>query len=81
MRVCAAVGADYLIAPDTVAGFALAGDGTSFSLANAPRRASDSALVTGSIEKRWLNGWCAAAAPEGEFSSVTASYASKGVVR
>jgi len=29
-----AVGADYLFSPDTIAGFALAGGGTSFSLAN-----------------------------------------------
>jgi uncharacterized protein with beta-barrel porin domain len=30
----AAVGADYLLSPNTIAGFALAGGGTSFSLAN-----------------------------------------------
>ena len=28
---------------------------------------------------KWLNGWSAAATFEGEFSSVTASYAGKGV--
>jgi hypothetical protein len=31
--------------------------------------------------KKWLNGWSAAATFEGEFSSVTTSYAGKGVVR
>jgi predicted transcriptional regulator len=34
-----------------------------------------------SAEKKWLNGWSAAATFEGEFSQVTASYAGKGVVR
>jgi hypothetical protein len=37
--------------------------------------------VAASVEKKWLNGWSAAATFEGEFSSVTASYAGKGVVR
>jgi uncharacterized protein with beta-barrel porin domain len=54
--------------------------GASFTV-NGAAQASDSALVTASIEKRWLNGWSAAATFEGEFSSVTASYAGKGVVR
>jgi hypothetical protein len=44
-------------------------------------QASDSALVTASVEKKWLNGWSAAATFEGEFSSLTTSYAGKGVVR
>ena len=39
------------------------------------------ALVTASAEMKWLNGWSAAATFEGEFSSVTTSYAGKGVVR
>jgi hypothetical protein len=43
--------------------------------------AADSALVTASAEKKWLNGWSAAATFEGEFSGVTRSYAGKGVVR
>jgi hypothetical protein len=30
---------------------------------------------------KWMNGWSAAATFEGEFSSVTNSYAGKGVVR
>jgi hypothetical protein len=30
---------------------------------------------------KWMNGWSAAAAFEGEFSNVTASYAGKAVVR
>ena len=42
---------------------------------------SDAALVTGSAEVKWINGWSAAAAFEGEFSNVTRSYAGKGVVR
>jgi len=33
------------------------------------------------VEKKWLNGWSAAATFEGEFSDVTSSYAGKGVVR
>jgi uncharacterized protein with beta-barrel porin domain len=54
--------------------------GASF-VVNGAAQASDSALVTASIEKRWLNGWSAAATFEGEFSNVTSSYAGKGVVR
>ncbi|MGZ5875669.1 MAG: autotransporter outer membrane beta-barrel domain-containing protein [Bradyrhizobium sp.] len=54
--------------------------GASF-VVNGAAQASDSALVTASIEKKWLNGWSAAATFEGEFSNVTRSYAGKGVVR
>ena len=54
--------------------------GASF-VVNGAAQASDSALVTASIEKKWLNGWSAAATFEGEFSDVTRSYAGKGVVR
>jgi outer membrane autotransporter protein len=54
--------------------------GASF-IVNGAVQASDSALVTASIEKKWLNGWSAAATFEGEFSQVTRSYAGKGVVR
>jgi uncharacterized protein with beta-barrel porin domain len=54
--------------------------GASF-VVNGAAQASDSALVTASVEKRWLNGWSAAATFEGEFSNVTRSYAGKGVVR
>jgi uncharacterized protein with beta-barrel porin domain len=54
--------------------------GASF-VVNGAAQASDSALVTASVEKKWLNGWSAAAAFEGEFSNVTTSYAGKGVVR
>jgi uncharacterized protein with beta-barrel porin domain len=54
--------------------------GASF-VVNGAAQASDSALVTASVEKRWLNGWSAAATFEGEFSNVTSSYAGKGVVR
>jgi uncharacterized protein with beta-barrel porin domain len=54
--------------------------GASFVVGGAAQ-ASDSALVTASAEKKWLNGWSAAATFEGEFSQVTASYAGKGVVR
>ena len=48
---------------------------------NGAMQAADSALVTASAEKKWLNGWSAAATFEGEFSNVTNSYAGKGVVR
>ncbi|MBR0757964.1 autotransporter domain-containing protein [Bradyrhizobium jicamae] len=54
--------------------------GASF-VVNGAAMASDSALVTGSAEMKWLNGWSAAATFEGEFSNVTRSYAGKGVVR
>jgi uncharacterized protein with beta-barrel porin domain len=54
--------------------------GASF-VVNGAAQASDSALVTASAEKKWLNGWSAAATFEGEFSSVTTSYAGKAVVR
>ncbi|MFK4523349.1 uncharacterized protein with beta-barrel porin domain [Bradyrhizobium japonicum] len=54
--------------------------GASFVVGGAAQ-ASDSALVTASVEKKWLNGWSAAAAFEGEFSQLTKSYAGKGVVR
>jgi uncharacterized protein with beta-barrel porin domain len=54
--------------------------GASF-VVNGAAQASDSALVTASVEKKWLNGWSAAATFEGEFSDVTRGYAGKGVVR
>jgi autotransporter-associated beta strand protein len=54
--------------------------GASF-VVNGAAQAHDSALTTASVEKKWLNGWSAAATFEGEFSNVTASYAGKGVVR
>jgi uncharacterized protein with beta-barrel porin domain len=54
--------------------------GASF-VVNGAAQAADSALVSASIEKKWLNGWSAAATFEGEFSDVTRSYAGKGVVR
>ena len=39
------------------------------------------ASLGAAVEKKWLNGWSAAATFEGEFSSLTSSYAGKGVVR
>jgi len=48
---------------------------------NGAAQARDAALVTGSAEMKWLNGWSAAATFEGEFSHVTRSYAGKGVAR
>ncbi|MFC0239740.1 autotransporter domain-containing protein [Rhodopseudomonas telluris] len=54
--------------------------GASF-VVNGAAQASDSALVTGSAEVKWLNGWSTAATVEGEFSNVTRSLAGKGVVR
>lgn len=54
--------------------------GASF-VVNGARQASDSALVTATVEKKWRNGWSAAATFEGEFSNVTETYAGKGVVR
>lgn len=54
--------------------------GASFTV-NGAAQASDSVLTTAAIEKKWMNGWSAAATFEGEFSNVTSSYAGKGVVR
>jgi uncharacterized protein with beta-barrel porin domain len=54
--------------------------GASF-VVNGAAQAADSVLTTASIERKWMNGWSAAATFEGEFSNVTASYAGKGVVR
>ena len=54
--------------------------GASF-VVNGAAPARDSALVTGSAEMKWLNGFSLAATFEGEFSNVTRSYAGKGVVR
>jgi uncharacterized protein with beta-barrel porin domain len=54
--------------------------GASF-VVNGAAQASGSALITASVEKKWLTGWSAAATFEGEFSDVTRSYAGKGVVR
>jgi autotransporter-associated beta strand protein len=54
--------------------------GASF-VVNGAAQAADSALTTASIEMKWKNHWSVAATFEGEFSSVTASYAGKGVVR
>lgn len=54
--------------------------GASF-VVNGAAQAADVALVTASVEKKWLTGWSAAATFEGEFSNVTRSYAGKGVVR
>jgi uncharacterized protein with beta-barrel porin domain len=54
--------------------------GASFVVGGAAQ-AHDAALVTASAEMKWLNGWSAAATFEGGFSSVTTSYAGKGVMR
>jgi uncharacterized protein with beta-barrel porin domain len=54
--------------------------GASF-VVNGAAQAADSALTTASIEMKWKNNWSIAATFEGEFSSVTSSYAGKGVVR
>jgi hypothetical protein len=37
--------------------------------------------AAGILDQKWLTGWSAAGSFEGEFSSVTRSYAGKGVVR
>ena len=58
----------------------LALPGASF-VVNGARQASDSALVTGAAEMKWINGWSVAGTFEGEFSDVTRSYGGKGVVR
>jgi autotransporter-associated beta strand protein len=54
--------------------------GASF-VVNGAAQASDAALVTGSAEMKWLNGFSLAATFEGELSGVSRSYAGKGVAR
>ncbi|MBR1121423.1 autotransporter outer membrane beta-barrel domain-containing protein [Bradyrhizobium lablabi] len=54
--------------------------GSSF-VVNGAAQAPNSALTTASAEVKWMNGWSALASFECEFSSVTRSYAGKGVVR
>ena len=54
--------------------------GASFVVGGAAQ-ASDAALTTASVERKWSNGFSLAGTFEGEFSNVTRSYAGKGVVR
>jgi uncharacterized protein with beta-barrel porin domain len=54
--------------------------GASFVVNGAPQ-ASDAALTTASIERKWTNGFSLAGTFEGEFSNVTRSYAGKAVAR
>jgi fibronectin-binding autotransporter adhesin len=54
--------------------------GASF-VVNGATPAHDAALTTASAEMKWLNGFSLAASFEGEFSSVTKSYAGKGIAR
>jgi hypothetical protein len=54
--------------------------GASF-VVNGAALAHDSALTTASVEMKWLNGFSLAATFEDEFSSVTTSYAGKGIAR
>lgn len=54
--------------------------GASF-VVNGARPDADSALVSASVERKWLNGFSIASVFEGEFSGNVASYAGKGVVK
>jgi uncharacterized protein with beta-barrel porin domain len=54
--------------------------GASF-VVNGAAQARDAALTTAAAEMKWRNGLSIGATFEGEFSSVTRSYAGKGVVR
>jgi uncharacterized protein with beta-barrel porin domain len=54
--------------------------GASF-VVNGAAQAADSALTRASAEMKWASGWSVSGTFEGEFSSVTNSYAGKGVVR
>jgi uncharacterized protein with beta-barrel porin domain len=54
--------------------------GASF-VVNGARPDADSALVSASAERKWLNGFSIAGVFEGEFSGNVASYAGKGVVK
>lgn len=48
---------------------------------NGAAQASDGARVAFGADLKWLNGWSASAAFEGEFSNVSQSYAGKAAVR
>jgi uncharacterized protein with beta-barrel porin domain len=48
---------------------------------NGAAQARDAALVSAGAEARWLNGFSVAATFAGEFSTVSESYAGKGVLR
>src|SRR6266478_5491838 len=54
--------------------------GASF-VVNGAAQGHDAALVSGSAEMKWRNGFSLAATFESEFSDVTRSYAGKGVAR
>ncbi|MGJ5070482.1 autotransporter domain-containing protein [Bradyrhizobium oligotrophicum] len=54
--------------------------GTSF-IVNGAAQSRDLALTTASAEIAWRNGWSVAATFEGEFSTISRSYAGKGAVR
>jgi uncharacterized protein with beta-barrel porin domain len=54
--------------------------GASF-VVNGAGQAHDAALVASSAEMKWLNGFSFAGTVDGESSSVTRSYAGKGVAR
>jgi autotransporter-associated beta strand protein len=54
--------------------------GASF-VAGGAAQASDAALTTASVERKWTNGFSLAGTFEGEFSNVTRSYAGKAVAR
>lgn len=54
--------------------------GASF-VVNGAAPARDAALISGSTEMTWRNGWSVAATFEGQFSDVTRSYAGKGAIR
>jgi uncharacterized protein with beta-barrel porin domain len=54
--------------------------GTSFLVSGAAQP-SDAALTSASAEWKWINGWSAASTFEGEFSSITRSYAGKVVAK
>ncbi|MGY4433045.1 T5SS/PEP-CTERM-associated repeat protein [Bradyrhizobium sp. F1.13.1] len=54
--------------------------GASF-VVNGAAQAPDAALLTGAAELRWLNGFSLSGTFESEFSSVTRSYAGKGIAK
>jgi uncharacterized protein with beta-barrel porin domain len=54
--------------------------GASF-VVNGASQASDAALLTGSADMTWTNGWAASATFESELSNVTRSYSGKAAIR
>jgi len=67
--------------PDRTAAAAFQTLPGTFFIVSGAAQPRDLALTSASAEMTWRNGWSAAATFEGEFSTISRSYAGKGVVR